>query len=185
MKFLNNLKKYDEINSEINEFKLCIFIFMICGILGFFIEELYDTLYNMKLDKNGFLYGFFLPIYGWGAVAIHFMSKKTKNKPFLSFIVACIFAAVFEYLTGFVVFNIWQKRLWDYSNYFLNLDGYICLFSIMSFGLLGILYIYIIEPLIKKYINKIGDKKTNKYINIFLIVYLIDNIFSFIVKNKF
>ena len=80
---------------KISEFKLCIFIFMFCGVLGFFIEEVYDTLYNLKLDKNGFLYGVFLPIYGWGAVAIHFLTKKSKKNPLLTFIVS-LFSFLFS-----------------------------------------------------------------------------------------
>jgi uncharacterized membrane protein len=175
----------NETNIKIDEFKLCIFIFMVCGILGFFIEETYDTLVNLKLDKNGFLYGLFLPIYGWGALSIHFISKKTKDKPFLSFILITIFSAIFEYLTGAIIFKIWNKRFWDYSNYFMNLDGYICLFSTMSFGFLGMLYIYIIEPFIKKIFNKIENNKLELYIKIFLLIFLIDNIFSFLIKNKF
>lgn len=185
MNLLSRIKKLNSCNIEIDEFKLCIFIFMCCGIIGFFIEETYDTLYNLKLDKNGFLYGLFLPIYGWGALLFHFVSKKTKNKPLITFLFFMIIAGILEYLTGAVLFEVWGRRYWDYSDYFLNLKGYICLFSIVAFAILGIIYIYIIEPLIKKYMNKIGNEKVDKIIKIFLSIYFIDNIFSFLIKNKF
>ena len=157
---------------------------MCCGIFGYFMEETYDTLHNLKLDKNGFLYGLFLPIYAWGGVVIHLISKKIKKKPLLTFLIIIIFAAIFEYAVGVIMLEIWGKRFWDYSNYFLNINGHICLFSVLSFGIVGILYVYIIEPLIKGLINKLGPNKTDLCIKCFLIIYLIDNIFSFLIKNK-
>lgn len=184
MKLVNFIKKINKIDVKINEFELCIFIFMCCGILGFFIEELYDTLYNLKLDKNGFLYGLFLPIYGWGALAIHFINKNTKKNPLITFLLIVIFASIFEYLTGAIIFKIWNKRLWDYQGYFMNINGYICIFSVISFGILGLLYIYFIEPLIKVIINNLNKKKLDFILKVFLILYLFDNIFSFLVKNK-
>ncbi|MBE6149859.1 MAG: hypothetical protein E7170_03980 [Firmicutes bacterium] len=170
---------------KIDEFRFCILIFMFCGVFGFFVEEIYDTLYNLKIDKNGFLYGLFLPIYGWGGIVIHLISKKTKSNPLLTFIIIALFAAIFEYLSGYIIFKIWGKMYWNYSNYYLNLNGYICLFSVLAFTLLGIFYVYIIEPIIKFIVNKIDEKRIDLYIKIFLIIYLIDNIFSFLVKNKF
>lgn len=184
MNVVRYIKKINEVDVKIDEFKLCIFIFMCCGILGFFVEETYDTLYNLKFDKNGFLYGLFLPIYAWGGLVIHLISKKHKNKPLFTFFIIILFAAIFEYATGFILLKLWNKRFWDYSNYFLNLNGHICLFSVVAFGILGVLYVYILEPSIKKIINKLGNKKVDIYIKCFLIIYLIDNVFSFLIKNK-
>jgi len=183
MKLVGRIKKTD--NIKIDEFKLCIFIFMLGGIIGFFTEEVYDTLRNLKLDKNGFLYGLFLPIYGWGALIFHFVSKITKRKFLLTFILIMIFSGILEYVTGAVLLEVWDKRLWDYSSYFMNLNGHICLFSIVAFGILGTMYVYLVEPLIKKLMQKLGEKKVDVIIKIFLIGYLIDNIFSFLIKNKF
>lgn len=185
MKLLENIKKLNSVEVKIDEFKLCIFIFMCCGIFGFFVEETYDILHNWKLDKNGFLYGLFLPIYAWGGLIFHFIAKKTKNKPIIAFLMVVLTAALLEYCAGAVILEIWNKRFWNYSDYFMNLNGHICLFSVVSFGILGTLYIYVLEPLIKMLINKLGSKKVDICLKWFLVLYLIDNICSFLIKNKF
>ena len=184
MKFLSGLKTKCE-NIKIDEFKLCIFIFMFCGILGFYIEETYDILHNFKFDKNGFLYGLFLPIYGWGALLFHILTKKTYKRPVLTFLIIMLSAILLEYTTGFMLLLIWNKRYWDYSSYFLNINGYICLFSILSFSILGMVYVYVLEPFIKTTMAKLGNIKVDKILKTFLIIYLIDNLFSFLIKNKF
>lgn len=169
---------------KIDEFKLCIFIFMVGGTLGFFVEEVYDFLHNFKIDKNGFLYGFFLPIFGWGALLIHLIGRKTKQSPSKTFIWTVILTGILEYFTGDIMLKIWNVRWWDYSNDFLNINGHVCLFSVLAFGVLGLLFVYVIEPLIIFMMDYIGNRKVDIILKIFLIGYLIDNICSFLIKNK-
>ena len=113
------------------------------------------------------------------------LTKKTYKRPVLTFLIIMLSAILLEYTTGFMLLLIWNKRYWDYSSYFLNINGYICLFSILSFSILGMVYVYVLEPFIKTIMAKLGNIKVDKILKIFLIIYLIDNIFSFLIKNKF
>ena len=53
---------------------------------------------------------------------------------------------------------VWHKRWWDYTGLFLNIDGQVCLRSVLSFAIGGLGLIYLIEP----YINKFNEKINNK-----------------------
>ena len=82
------------------------------------------------------------------------------------------------------MFKIYHRTWWDYTGLFLNIDGYVCLRSVLTFAIGGLFLIYIIEPLICKYINKLG--KMHKYallVSIFLIM-IVDLSMTLMFRNK-
>ena len=75
-----------------------------------------------------------------------------------------------EFIVGYLLLHISHIRLWDYNTEILNygnIGGYICLRSVLFFGLSGVFLMNIVLPLITKIINKYQSKKT-EYITIFL-----------------
>ncbi len=77
------------------------------------------------------------------------------------FLLSCLITGVLEYLTGLVLYEVYNIRLWDYNTEiwnFGNINGYICLRSILFFGLSSMLLIYIILPIIKKIALKFNSK---------------------------
>ena len=58
--------------------------------------------------------------------------------------------------------KIFNARWWDYSNRKFNINGRICLETMIPFGLLGMLMIYIINP----FIIGIYSKLNNTWLNI-------------------
>lgn len=173
----------EESLSKIDTLKLYLLLFMTGGLIGFVFEVLYNILILHQFHKPGFLYGIFLPIYGWGTMLLVLCLKKIKKHPIWLMIVAMVLAGILEYAAGSIMYAIWHQRWWDYSNYFLNINGYVCFMSIALFGLAGLFVIYILEPLLHRFVNKVNKKYINAICIIFIILYLIDNIFAFIYKN--
>jgi uncharacterized membrane protein len=60
-----------------------------------------------------------------------------------------------EYITSLALEYLFRKKWWDYSYLALNLNGRICLFSMLMFGIAGCLLIFYIAPFLNRQIGKI------------------------------
>ena len=123
------------------------FIFFTGSVIGWIYEEFFYYFAENWIGNRGFLFGPYLPVYGCGSVLIVLLLKGLKNKPLLVFLSAMVVTGVVEYFTGLVMWQIWQRRWWDYTGLFLNMGGYVCLRSVLTFGLGGLALIYVLEPM--------------------------------------
>lgn len=57
-----------------------------------------------------------------------------------------IVCAILEYLTSFIMEKLFGARWWDYSQKKFNINGRVCLDTMIPFGLLGLLIIHVINP---------------------------------------
>ena len=67
-------------------------------------------------------------------------------------------AGILEYLSGYLLYGVlgWTK-CWDYNNEILNwgnINGYVCLRSVLVFGLAGLALVYLIVPTLIKLVKK-------------------------------
>ena len=69
-------------------------------------------------------------------------------------------------------------RLWDYRGLFLNLNGIICFRSVVSFGVLGLVFHYLIEPLGEKLFRKLPLRGVVLGCSVLVLLFLIDCILS-------
>ncbi|MBR4230606.1 MAG: putative ABC transporter permease [Bacilli bacterium] len=159
-------------------------IFVLCGIFGFIYEMLFYRIDLGYFVKRGSTFGPWIPIYGFGALLIYFIAGKFKNKPILVFLVSLVVSGLLELISGFILLKAFHLRLWNYYEEILNfgnIGGFVCLRSILTFGLFGLLLIYLITPLIEKIILK--DKKNILFIISLLltIIFILDNIIFWII----
>ena len=109
--------------------------------------EVIGKLITLKRFINrGFLIGPYCPIYGAGAILITFLLKKYTEDPITLFIMAILVCGILEYLTSYFMEKIYHARWWDYSQRKFNINGRVCLNTIIPFGLLGMFIIYISNP---------------------------------------
>lgn len=45
-----------------------------------------------------------------------------------------------EFAAGWLLWHVFHRKYWDYSNYPLNLAGYVCVFSAVGFGAFGVIW---------------------------------------------
>ena len=159
-------------------------IFVLCGIFGFIYEMLFYRIDLGYFVKRGSTFGPWIPIYGFGALLIYFIAGKFKKKPILVFLISLVVSGLLELISGFVLLKVFHLRLWNYYEEILNfgnIGGFVCLRSILTFGLFGLLLVYLITPLIEKIILK--DKKNVLFIiSLFLtIIFILDNIIFWII----
>lgn len=168
-------------------YQICIYfmLFMIYSCMGWIMEVIGKLIEKHKFINRGFLIGPYCPIYGWGCLTIIILLSKYLNEPVILFFMAILICSVLEYCTSYIMEKLFHARWWDYSNRKFNINGRICLETMIPFGLLGCLILYIVNPIMIDFLTKIP---TNTFLVITLIIfilYVIDNLISLNVMVKF
>ena len=132
------------------QIKLYFLLFIIYSILGW-IMEVINAIFTLKRFVNrGFLIGPYCPIYGCGAVLITVLLGRFKSNPIIFFIMSILLCGTLEYLTSYIMEKFFNLRWWDYSEKKFNIDGRVCLETLLPFGILGIVIMYISNPFFLK-----------------------------------
>lgn len=159
--------------------KKLIIIFFIGAFVGYLYEVIFYYFTENRLDNAGILYGPWLPIYGTGAIFISLIPQKIKKHPALLFLLCMITTGLLEYIIGYIDLHIFNTKLWDYSGLFLNIQGFVCLRSVLTFAIGGLFLVYIIEPFLNKLLsqNKI-NKVLTTITTILTLLFILDIIIS-------
>lgn len=122
-------------------------LFFFGSIFGFVIENIVELLTHPNFHiRQGLLYGPFIPVYGIGAMMFYIILRIT-DKPIAVFIVSVIIGGAVEFCA-----SLWQEKMfgtisWDYSNSFMNLGGRTSLLYCICWGLIGLVFLYILPYL--------------------------------------
>lgn len=141
---------------------ILLLVMVISAFFGFVYEMFFYRIDLGYFVKRGSTYGPWIPIYAFGGLFITFFTYRFRKNPIIVFIINCIITGALEYFTGLVFWECFHKRLWDYNVEiwnFGNINGYICLRSILFFGISSLFLIYAVVPIIKKLAVKIAEKK--------------------------
>lgn len=174
--------KEEAINNKDKIYNL-ICIFFVASIIGWIYEMIFYKVTENILENRGFLYGPYVPVYGFGAILIVLLLKKFRKYPIPLFIGMAIVTGILELIVGEFMVAVWHRRWWDYTGLFLNIDGQVCLRSVLSFAVGGLGLIYLIEPYINK-TNETISAKNKKIIYASIIsVMLLDLILCLIIRH--
>ena len=157
--------------------------FLIYSFIGWVLESIYKTICTKKLVNSGFLYGTFCPIYGIGAL-IMYLFLRICNNPITVFLTGFVILSVWEYIVAWALEKIFHQTYWDYSNYKFNINGRVCLLNSIFWGVLGVIFTYIVHPFIESQIIKINEIILITTTIILVIGMLIDTITSIIKLNN-
>lgn len=186
LKYLNEDIKFDK-TTMIGIFSLLI---VITGIFGFLYEFIFYY-FNGGMKTFYWRGGNFLPwinIYATGSIMIYFLTYKDRKKPLKVFLVSVITTGILEYFSGLGMDKIAGKRCWDYNQEILNfgnIDGFVCLRSVLIFGIFALLLMYIVLPLCF-YIAKKSNKKAFVTISVILCsIIMIDEFYNLLIARIF
>lgn len=159
---------------------ICIYIllFFTYAFLGWCLEVICKLISEKKFVNRGLLIGPICPIYGYGVIIMTIFLKKYLNDPIALFILIIVSCSILEYATSYYLEKIYHTRWWDYSNYRFNINGRICLETMIPFGILGLLIMNYINPIILNFINSLPNYIIYILSTLFLITYIMDNIIS-------
>ena len=160
-----------------------IIYFIIYSFIGWCLEVSVKLYHEKRFINRGFLIGPVCPIYGFGVLLIVSLIGKTSD--YLSlFLKSILICSILEYYTSYFMEKIFNARWWDYSNKKYNINGRICLETMVPFGLLGSIVTLYIHPFIVSNINLLSDKLIIIVAIILLVILLADLFVSFNVMHK-
>ncbi|HBI48207.1 MAG TPA: hypothetical protein DDX93_05765 [Smithella sp.] len=156
-----------------------IFLFTIYSFMGWVIEVVYRSISQRQLINAGFLFGPFLPIYGFGAAFIIGLQSLIHPWPLLmELIVYGLVLTFMEYFTGFAFEKIFKLKLWDYSDYKFNFQGRVCLLFSLFWTIMAFAFVTFIHPIVLRYVHSL-DESLLRIFSIVIVVYgITDFIFS-------
>lgn len=132
------------------------FFFLYC-LIGWIWESAFVSVRKRKWVNRGFLNGPCLPIYGFGAILVLFLTLPVCGQPLLVFLFGMLGATVLEYVTGYVMEKLFQVKYWDYSDEKYNLRGYICLKCSIGWGFFSVLLVQIVHKPIERLVFRIPE----------------------------
>ena len=133
-------------------------LFIFYSFCGWLIEEINCSIREKKIVDRGFLIGPICPIYGVGGIIMTLYLTPFRKSPIALFFVAIISCAALEYLTSYVMEKVFHARWWDYSKDKFNLNGRICLRTLIPFGIFGLLITYIANPIFFRGMSYLDDR---------------------------
>lgn len=166
-------------------------IIVIGGVFGFLYEYLF-YFFNGGMKEFYYRGGNFLPwinIYATGSVMIYILTYKYRKNPLKVFLISVISTGLLEYFSGLGVYIIGDGlRYWDYNTEILNfgnINGFVCLRSVMFFGLSALLLMYVIVPFCFHVANK-SNKKVFLIVTISICsIFLADEFYNLIFTKLF
>ncbi len=130
-------------------------IFFTMSIFGWLWEVSLTLIAEGTLANRGVNYGPWLPIYGTGCLLILLLLNKLRYKPYLEFGASIVLCGLVEYMTSVYLQLAHGEKWWDYSGYFLNINGRVCAEGLLVFGIGGIAVVYVLAPMIDNIARKI------------------------------
>ena len=153
-------------------FKKALWIFLVGSIFGVIMETIISYFqYGAFESRRGLIYGTLYPVYGFGAVIFMIFLVKYKN-PLKVFFGGMLLGGGFEYFCSLIQEVIFGTTSWDYSAYAFNIDGRTSLSIMICWGLIALLFVFVIYPPISKLIEKLPIRIGN-ILSILLIIFLL------------
>ena len=114
---------------------------------------LYESIWCSMIEQNrgfvnrGFLFGPWIPIYGFGILAAFFVFRRLRiSGGGWIFLCGALVSTILELLGSYIMELVTGSFLWDYSQYFLNFQGRIALKPDLYFGFLILFAYYVVNP---------------------------------------
>lgn len=159
--------------------------FMMYAVVGWLYEVFLEVVvYNWGFSNRGVLFGPYCPVYGVGALAfIFFVYKIIKDKPLnkkllmipIVFLLCMGIATAIELVTSYICEFFMGSWPWQtYADYKYNFQARIALSPSIRFGIGGVVFLYLLQPLFEKLLSKTKEKNLNLMFYIVVTLFLID-----------
>lgn len=166
---------------------------MLYSIIGWIYEVLLEVVvYRWGFSNRGVLFGPYCIIYGIGALILLFSLSWLKKRricwgkmvvtPLLVFLGIVVVATVVE-LAGSYIMEYWRGGwLWDYRRFPLNFQGRIALNPSIRFGIGGMVFLYVLQPLFERMVARWTPKMLLTVAGITGVLLLSDILFTLCIR---
>ena len=145
-------------------------IILLTWVFAGFFGWVYEFIFYFFDGGTGEFYmqgGNLLPwinIYAVGAILIMVLVQllKLKKHPWLVFLVSVVATGLLEFVSGWLVYVIGNgTRYWDYNTEILNfgnIGGFVCLRSVLIFGVSALMLVYLVVPFFVKLAKRMSKR---------------------------
>lgn len=158
--------------------EIYLLLFLTYAFLGWCMEVICKWIQYKRFINRDFLIGPYCPIYGWGALAITILLKRYTDDVVALFVMAVVICSVIEYFTSYFMEKKYHARWWDYSDKKFNINGRICLETMVPFGILGVIIMYVTNPFFMGIYNAIPETALHIIAGVLFVAFIIDNMVS-------
>lgn len=159
--------------------------FALYSIFGWCYEVFLEVfIYKWGFSDRGVLFGPYCPVYGFGAlVFIVIVYPLIRGRDLkarliripLVFILCMLLATGLELATSYILEMINGSWPWQtYVNYKFNFQGRIALSPSVRFGIGGVLFLYVLQPLFEMLTGKLGEKRTRILSVVLILIFACD-----------
>ena len=168
------------------------FLFAVGSFYGWIIEVIFRRFFSKKNPERrwlnpGFCLGPCIPLYGFGLVALFFLSYfgdlcgygETLLSKFVLFIIMALIMTFIELIAGLMCVKIFKLRLWDYRDEWGNFMGLICPKFTFLWTVLAALYYFLIQPSIMDSVEWLVNNQWYLFfVGLFYGIFIIDVVIS-------
>lgn len=144
----------------------------------YMVRSVYETGALEWVSRRGLLYGPFSPVYGMGAVLIYliFGTAFRKKAPGVleCFIGGAALGGGLEYVLSLLQEWLFGTISWDYSTYFLNINGRTTIPYMIVWGALIVIFMKFVFPLVEKVYQSISAQKMNIACTVLAVILAVD-----------
>jgi uncharacterized membrane protein len=166
---------YDHIYSKQN----LILLFFAFSFIGWAWEAIYYFSSTDSFVNRGTMYGPWLPIYGIGGTLILVLLKDVREQPLITFFLSILICGVIEYSAATILWSTRHLKYWDYTGFFFNIQGRVCLEGLLVFGVGCCAAIYFMAPILDNIILKIPKHIKTLVLISLVCIFAIDLLFSY------
>ena len=179
---LENGGKYGE--SALNFYKI-VYIYALGGLVGTVWETTFEFLNgNGFVWCNGSICTPFNFVYGAGGVVIILCLRKRKKWREV-FLIGSIGAGAVEYVLSFLDELFLGTRSWDYSDYFLNIDGRTNIPYMLFFGALCVVVVFLVWQPLNSWLDSLPKRVMKVLAVILAVIILFDLLLPLAVQFRY
>lgn len=157
------------------------YIFLFGCFFGWLIEGVWTLLKKgVLINHSALVIGPFNVVYGIGAVVLTLILYRFKDKgTFSIFCISFATGSILEYVLSFLMEVCLGFVAWNYRSKPFNLNGRICLIYSIFWGILGIVWIKLVYPKVKKFISGFNKAESMKLAKILIVFLQFDCLLTF------
>ena len=159
--------------------------FALYSIVGWIYEVFLEVVvYHWGFTNRGVLFGPYCPVYGFGALAfillVYPLIRDIQYRKRLLwipavFVLCMLIATAIELGTSYALEYLTGSWPWQtYADYRINFQARIALSPSIRFGLGGVFFLYVLQPLFEKLSTGMSDRARRRTAIVILIVFAVD-----------
>lgn len=168
--------------------------FMLYSVIGWCYEVFLEVVvYRWGFSNRGVLLGPYCVVYGFGALILIASLGWLKERriclgrlsvtPLLVFVGIVVITTLVELVASYIMEFTRGEWMWDYTRFAFNFQGRIALNPSIRFGIGGMIFLYLLQPLFQKLTARMSRRVLAAVSGSLVLLLLADTIYTFILKG--